>query len=267
MAERVRPWPSIAELREVGQPAHIRSRRNAEHWTAHLFTRSVSVYITRVCVWAGLSANTVTVAMILSGWLAAAALLLPTPLAPVLALALALLQMVLDSVDGEVARWNRSTGPRGVFLDRVAHTTTESFIPIALGARLAMATDPVEWRWAALGGLMATLVLVNKSLNESMRLARAESGLAQPDDSPSARAPRSRTIRRLRRAADFFPVHRLYHSVEQTIVIAVLGALGAVAGFAGDAVALVGLAGALPLVIVGHFTRIVSSAALDPARP
>ncbi len=256
-----RPWPPIDELRRVGQPDHIRNRVGSEHWTADLFGRSISVYLTRMAIWAGLSANTVTVVMILCGWAAAAALLVPGVWGPLLALALAVWQMVLDSIDGEVARWNQKTGPRGIFLDRVAHATTESFIPIALGLRLTL-DHGGDWRWATAGGVVATLVLLNKGLKESVRLARVEAGLSLPRDTPGLGTPQPSLVRRLRAAANYLPLYRMYHSVEQTIVIAVLAVAGALVGFDGLAAAMVVLGGALPFVIVGHLTAILTSASL-----
>jgi phosphatidylglycerophosphate synthase len=254
-----RPWPSIADLREVSQPAHIRDRRNAEHWTAHLFTRSISIYLTRIAVWLGLSANTVTVVMILSGWAAAASLLIPGLAGPLAALFFAVLQMVLDSIDGEVARWNRATSPRGIFLDRFAHTTTESLIPLALGLRLALESDPTDWRWAAAAGGVSMLVLVNKSLNEAARLALVESGLPLDKGVSGARTAQPGLMRKLRRAAEFLPLHRMYHSVEQTLVIALLALVGVVAGFNGPAMAFVLLGLAIPVVVAGHMTAILVS--------
>ena len=37
---------SIAELRAVTQPPEVRGRRNAEHWTASLYLRRFSIYLT-----------------------------------------------------------------------------------------------------------------------------------------------------------------------------------------------------------------------------
>lgn len=257
-----RPWPEITQMRAVCQPPAIRGRRNAEHWTAALFGRSFSIYLTRVAVWAGLSANSVTVIMILCGWAAAAALVIPGLWGPALACGLALLQMTIDSIDGEVARWNRATGPRGIFLDRVAHTTTESAIPVVLGLSVALAATPDDWRWAAVGGVAGTLVLVNKALNDASRLARVEGGLSLSVEAAAERVPQRGLLRRLRRFANYVPVHRMYHSVEQTIVILVLAVVGEIAGFDGTLVALLVLAIALPFVVAGHFAAIVSSSFL-----
>ena len=256
-----RPWPPVEELRRVGQPEHIRTRAGAEHWTAHLFTRSISVYLTRVALWVGLSADAATVLVILCGWAAAAALLVPGVWGPVLALVLALAQMVLDSIDGEIARWNRTTSPRGIFLDRIAHATAESFIPIALGVRLTLESDG-DWRWAFAGGLVATAVLLNKALKDFVRLSRVEAGLGLPRDTPGIGLPRGGVLRRARAMANYVPLYRMYHSVEQTIVIAVLAVLGAVVGFDGPLVALVVLGGVLPFVVLGQLTVILASSSL-----
>ncbi len=257
-----REWPAIEAMRDVCQPPHIRGRKSAEHWTATLFGRSFSIYLTRVAVWLGLSANAVTVLMILCGWAAAAALLIPGIWGPLLACFLAFLQMTLDSIDGEVARWRGTTGPRGIFLDRIAHTTTESAIPLAAGLAVTLSSSPHDWRWAALGGAAATLVLVNKSLRDGMRLARVQAGLELPKDEAGARVISNSLIGKARRAADFVPIHRLYHSVEQTIVILVVAILGAIFGFYGLAVALAFLACALPFVIVGQLVAILASSTL-----
>ena len=256
-----RPWPPIEELRRVGQPEHIRTRAGAEHWTAHLFTRSISVYLTRLAVWSGMSADTATVLVILCGWGAAVALLVPGVWGPLLALALALGQMVLDSIDGEIARWNRTTGPRGVFLDRIAHATAESFIPVALGLRLTLEADG-DYRWAFGGALVATLVLLNKGLKDFVRLSRVEAGLTLPRDTPGIGLPRPGLLRRARRMATFVPLYRMYHSVEQTIVIAVLAVAGALAGFDGARAALVVLGVVLPFVVLGQLTVILASPSL-----
>jgi len=262
-----RPWPSIDEMRAVCQPDAIRGRRNAEHWTAALFGRSFSIYLTRVAVWAGLSANAVTMLMMLCGWAAAASLLIPGLWGAGLACLFALLQMTIDSIDGEVARWRRTTGPRGIFLDRVAHTTTESAIPVLAGLSLTLQATPDDWRWAAIGGVAGTLVLVNKSLNDAWRLSRVQAGLALPKDEAGARTMPRGFIQKARRVADFVPLHRLYHSVEQTILILALVIVGTIAGFNGLAVALLVLAIALPFVIVGHTLAILSSSALRAPTP
>ncbi|WP_430868459.1 CDP-alcohol phosphatidyltransferase family protein [Demequina aurantiaca] len=263
MSDAPRPeHPSIDQIREVCQPDSIRNRTNAEHWTADLFTRSISPYLTRAFVRAGISANGVTVVMILCGWAAAAAFFIPGIAGPIIAAFLAVLQMLLDSSDGEVARWNRKMGPRGIFLDRIAHTTTESLIPIAIGLRLTLESDDGNWAWAFVGAVLGALVLVNKSLKESSRMALVESGLSLPKKTDARPALRAGWIATARRAANFVPIHRAYHSVEQTLVVLAFAIVGLIAGFNGVAVALIVLAIAAPIVIAGHLLAILSSSLL-----
>ncbi len=112
-------------------------RANAEHWTASLYLRDLSPYLTWLLLKTSISANGVTGLMILVGWSTAAALLIPGVGGAALALVLGQLQMLVDCCDGEVARWRNSRSPAGVFLDKVGHYTTEALIPIVLGIRAA----------------------------------------------------------------------------------------------------------------------------------
>ena len=95
---------SIAQLREVTQPPEVRLRANAEHWTASLYLRDLSPYLTWMLLRTSISANGVTGLMILTGWATAAALLIPGIGGAALALVLGQLQMLVDCCDGEVAR-------------------------------------------------------------------------------------------------------------------------------------------------------------------
>ena len=154
-AEPVTTRPSsIAELRAVTQPPEVRGRRNAEHWTASLYLRNLSPYLTWMLLKTRISANGVTGLMILVGWSTAAALLIPGIWGALLAVVLGQLQMLVDCCDGEVARWRRTSSPAGVFLDKVGHYSTEALIPLALGIRAAAypLEFPADFLWTTLGG-------------------------------------------------------------------------------------------------------------------
>ena len=257
-------WPTVAELRPVCQPPAITSRASSEHWFARVVGRRVSIHITRVCVGLGLSANTVTGVMILLGWAAAAALLIPGLLGPALACALALTQIVVDSADGEVARWRGTAGPIGGFLDRVAHATTEAAFPVALGLSVSLHGADGDWRAATLGAWVGVLVLLNKSLNDFVRIARGAGALDDDRRRPEIAAPRPALLRSGHRVARYVPIHRIYHSVEQSIVIVACAVAGAIAGFNGNALALLVLAIPMPFVLVGHAVAILTSRRLEP---
>lgn len=261
-------WPTIELLRQVTQPPAIRGRRSAEHWTGDLYMRAISPYLTRLLVRAGLSANAVTALMIVSGAASGFALLIPGLWGALLAVILTQLQMLWDASDGEVARWRGTSSPLGVFLDRVGHYLTESLIPIGLGVRAAGGLDDLSdgYGWTTLGALLAVVIVLNKSLNDMVHVARAHAGLAKVADDESTTAPRARGLARLRRLARFVPFHRLYHSIELSLLLLAAAVVDAIVGdLAGTRILLVVLVPAALLAVLGHFVAIVTSSRLRAA--
>lgn len=258
--------PTIAELREVCQPPAVRGRRNSEHWVADVYLRRISPYLTRQLLRTPITPNGVTWIMIGTGVGAALALLIPGIPGALLAVILGQLQMLWDCCDGEVARWRRMSSPKGVFLDRVGHYTTEGLIPIALGLRAAGFPD-ADWMtqpWPFLGALLAVIVLYNKALNDMVHVSRAYNGLPRLEDRAEVGVPRASGLRRLRSLARFVPFHRAYHSVELTLlalVAAIIGALGA--GLVATQVLLVALLVFGVITILGHLASILSSSRLS----
>ena len=253
---------TIAELRAVTQPPEVRHRANAEHWTASLYLRDLSPYLTWLLLKTSISANGVTGLMILVGWSTAAALLVPGIAGAALALVLGQLQMLVDCCDGEVARWRNTSSPAGVFLDKVGHYTTEALIPIALGIRAAGYPFgvPEDFVWTTLGFALALVIVLNKALNDMVHVARANAGLAKLADRKGEAEPSQRVIARLRRAARFVPFHRLYHSVELTMLAFVTAIIGLIVGspFA-DRVLVSALLAFAVLALLGHFVAIMAS--------
>ena len=253
---------SIAELRAVAQPPEVRLRANAEHWTASLYLRDLSPYLTWMLLKTRISANGVTALMILAGWSTAAALLIPGVWGALLALVLGQLQMLLDCCDGEVARWRKTSSPSGVFLDKVGHYSTEALIPIALGIRAAgyPFEAPADFLWTTLGVLLALIIVLNKALNDMVHVARANAGLTKLADTHGEKTPTSSVLVRLRRLARFVPFHRLYHSVELTMLIFAAALVGAFAGQPGvDRAVLIALVPLAFLALIGHFVAIMAS--------
>lgn len=254
---------SIAELKRVAQPPEVRSRANAEHWTASLYLRILSPYLTWVFLKTSITANGVTGFMILTGWATAFSLLIPGITGPALALVLGQLQMLIDCCDGEVARWRGTSSPAGVFLDKVGHYTTEALIPVLLGIRAAgfPFQTPADFLWTTLGLALALIIVLNKALNDMVHVARANAGLARLEDKRGGAAvPSRRLLARLRGVARFVPFHRLYHSVELTMVVFAVSLLGlAIGQVSADRIALVVLAPLSLLALVGHFVAIMSS--------
>jgi phosphatidylglycerophosphate synthase len=255
--------PTIAELRAVTQPTSVTGRRNSEHWTGDLYQRRLSPYLTRVLLGTAITANGVTVLMIVTGAAAGAALLLPGLAGAVLAALLGQLQMLWDCCDGEVARWRRTFSPAGFFLDKLGHTVAETAIPLALGVRADGGFGSLGG-WTTLGALLAVLVLVNKSLNDAVHVARAKNGLPGLEDRADEVAPQVSSLRRLRSMARFVPFHRAFHSIELTLLALLAAIVDAVAGSGLDAtrVLVAVLVPAAAVTVVGHLAAILTSSRL-----
>ena len=253
---------SIAQLREVTQPPEVRLRANAEHWTASLYLRDLSPYLTWLLLKTSISANGVTGLMILIGWSTAAVLVIPGLGGAALALVLGQLQMLVDCCDGEVARWRNAQSPAGVFLDKVGHYTTEALIPIALGIRAAgwPLELPADFAWTTAGFAFALVIVLNKALNDMVHVARANAGLDKLSDRKGEAESNQRMIARLRRLARFVPFHRLYHSVELTLLILAAAVIGLfLPPLVADRVLLLALLPLSVLALIGHFVAIMAS--------
>lgn len=252
----------LAEQRRVTQPDAVRSRRNAEHWTASLYLRDLSPFLTWLLLRTRISANGVTGIMILTGWTVAGALLLPGIVGALLGLVLGQLQMLVDCSDGEVARWRGVSSPVGPFLDAVGHYSTEALIALALGIRAigSAAGGEGAYRWMFYGALLALVIVLNKALNDMVRVARANAGAPKLNYSEAESAPRPGLLSAARRLARFVPFHRLFHSVELTMVTLAMALLGLVIGEELAARAtVIGLLALGLVTLVGHFVAIMTS--------
>lgn len=263
---QVRPArPTIAELRAVCQPPAIRGRKNSEHWVADVYQRRISVYLTRVLIRTSITANQVTWLMVATGASVAFALLIPGLPGAVLAALLGQLQMLWDCCDGEVARWRQTSSPKGVYIDRVGHYTAEGLIPIALGMRAAGFPDDgwLATPWPFLGALLGVLVLYNKSLNDSVHVARAYNNMPRLQDDASVGVPKASGVRRLRSLARFVPFHRAYHSVELSLLALVAAIIDVPLGdLAATRILVAGLLVFGVITVIGHLVTILSSSKL-----
>lgn len=267
--------PTLSELRARAQPIEVRSRKNAEHWTAQLYLRHISIYFTMLLVRTRISANGVTGLMILAGWCIAISLLIPGIWGALLAVFFSQVQMYIDCCDGEVARWLGTSGAKGVFLDKVGHYTTEGLVAVALGVRAVgewknLESDPgSSYPYLLAGTGLACFVLLNKALNDMVHVSRAFNGLDKLPDSKEATALNPGTVARLKRIARFVPFHRIYHSVElsllallSSVVTAVVVPLGESALF-GERWLMVVLTPLCLLSVAGHFLSIMASRRLS----
>jgi phosphatidylglycerophosphate synthase len=250
-------------MRPVTQPDAVTGRAGAEHWTARLYLRRISPYLTRLLIPTGITPNGVTWLMIVAGGAAGVVLLIPGLPGAVLAALLTQLQMLLDCSDGELARWRSCFSPAGIFLDKLGHYVAETLIPLGLGVRADGGLGSVGG-WTTLGALLALLVLFNKSLNEMVHASRARAGLEPLEDRTAVGVPRRAGIARLRSMARFLPFHRAYHSIELTLLVLVAALADAVLGrgLGTTRLLVAALLAAVMVTILGHVVAIMTSSKL-----
>jgi phosphatidylglycerophosphate synthase len=247
--------PTIAQIREISQPVSVTGRSTSEHWIADLYLRRLSPYLTRIFLRTSISANGVTWLMIVTGASIGPALLIQGWVGIALAFFLSQLQMLIDCCDGEVARWRNTKSPMGIFLDKLGHYLAECLLPLCLGLRLAgWPTEPITSSiYPYFGALLAILVIINKGLNDAVHVARAFSGLNKIQDRKGINLPVKGLLRSARKAFNYLPAQRMFHSVEFTIYVAIFGSF--------DQSLTVAL-GIAVFVTLGHITAIVTSSKL-----
>jgi len=200
-----------------------------------------------------------------TGILAGIALVVPGLTGAILGALLIQIYLLLDCVDGEVARWRRQTSLTGVYLDRVGHYMSEAALLTGLGLR---ATDLLHregshsaWQWAFLGTLAALGAILIKSETDLVDVARARSGMTAVLDEASV--PRSSAVAKARRAAALLKFHRLVGAVEASLFILAAGIADQVhGGLFFTRLAVVVLAAIAMLQTVLHLLSIVLSSRL-----
>jgi phosphatidylglycerophosphate synthase len=243
--------PTVAELREATQPASIFERDSGEHWAGRLYIRRASPYLTRELLRTRITPNGVTWLMLLSGLAAAGVLCLPGLLPAVAAFLLIQLQILLDCSDGELARWRNVRSTTGIYLDRIAHWTTETALPIALGIR---AEEPT------LGLVVAVLVLLIKGESALVTVARADAGLPPAADTKAVAAPRAGLLRRARRLLGRLPFYRAFVAMELMLLALAAAVVDtATDSLDGSRVLLIALIPVAALTVIGHLVAILAS--------
>ncbi|WP_345043021.1 CDP-alcohol phosphatidyltransferase family protein [Streptomyces sannanensis] len=224
------PRPSVAELRPVVHPAGVKDRRSGEHWGGRLYMREISLRVTRHLVNTKVTPNQLTYLMTLAGVLAAPALLVPGVWGAVLGVVMVQLYLLLDCVDGEVARWKQQFSLSGVYLDRVGAYLCDAAVLVGFGLRAAdlWGSGRIDWLWAFLGTLAAVGAMLIKAETDLVGVARHQGGLPPVKD--AAAEPRSSGMALARRAAAALKFHRLVLGIEASLLILVLAVLDAVRG-------------------------------------
>lgn len=244
-------------------PAGVKDRVSGEHWGGRLYMREISLRITRLLVTTKVTPNQLTYLMTLSGVLAAPALLVPGVWGAVLGVVAVQGYLLLDCVDGEVARWKRQFSLSGVYLDRVGAYLCDAAVLVGFGLRAAdlWGGGRIDWLWAFLGTLAALGAILIKAETDLVGVARHQGGLPVVKD--AAATPRSSGVALARRAAAALKFHRLVLGIEASLLILVLAIVDQIRGdlyFSRLGVAV--LAGIALLQTLLHLVSILASSRL-----
>jgi phosphatidylglycerophosphate synthase len=229
-----RTTATVADVRRHGQPPGLKDRRNEEHWAGRLYMRDLSPYFSWVALRMGFSPNQLTYMMMGCGVLAGLVISLPVSGGGALWTAIAgalliQLYLLLDCVDGEVARYLKQTSVAGVFLDRIGHYLSEVSLLIGLG--LAAQGGWTTGGYVELGLLAALGAALIKAETDNVVVARAKSGLAaDPSGGDRALRPRSTRIALARQAASMLRLHRIIGAVELSLLIVAAALLDVLIG-------------------------------------
>lgn len=225
--------------------------------------REISLRCDRYLVNTRITPNQLTYLMTVAGALAAPALLVPGIPGAVLGVIMVQLYLLLDCVDGEIARWRKQYSMAGVYLDRVAAYLCDAAVLVGFGLRAAdlWGSGRIDWLWAFLGTLAALGAILIKAETDLVGVARHQQGLAPVKESASE--PRSSGMALARKAAAALKFHRLVLGIEASLLILVLAIVDQVRGdlfFSRIGVAV--LAGIALLQTVLHLVSILASSRL-----
>jgi phosphatidylglycerophosphate synthase len=239
----------------------VLGRRNAEHWVALLYTRRVSLHLTRWLAGTGVRANTITYLMVVVGLGASALLVIPGVPGAVAAAVGIQVYLLLDCSDGELARWQRSTSARGVYLDRLGHYLVEATFFFFLGWRVG---GSLTSGWTTLGVATALLAVLAKVETD---LVAATVGPANTRVDERTVTPRSPWVRRLRSLTHPLKVHRATGAVEASLLVVVAAVLAATVWAAAEEALLLFFLAVAAALVAGHGLSILASNRLnvDPA--
>jgi len=123
---------SIKELRKICQENRYESEGGMP-WFERNFYRRFSIYFTKLFLKIGISANQATLLSLISTLFGGLFLIFANNTLYLLICALfIILSLILDRVDGEIARYNKSASKFGRFFDFMVGSSAQSYITICM---------------------------------------------------------------------------------------------------------------------------------------
>jgi hypothetical protein len=146
----------LAELRRRCQKAGYRTSGN---WMARHVSRPLALYVTWLVAPWGVSAHAMTVAALAVAVAAAGAFAVGSIAAWLIGAALLQTWYLLDHVDGQLARYHRTSSLDGVQLDYLMHHLVNLLVPWGVGYGCVRATGTEGWLLLGLGWSVGLLLL------------------------------------------------------------------------------------------------------------
>ena len=169
--------PPISELRQICQSCKF--ARDKRWW--RILWRKISIYITWVLLHTRITANQISAITILLAILSTIMLAFTSPLIALCGPLIYVIYVLLDKVDGEIARYSKRFSIVGVYLDELGHNLSEAGMFVGLGLHLVWqnAQDSIYiLATAMIGALCMIMIRSNKSVGF---LLFAQNILAQPE--------------------------------------------------------------------------------------
>ena len=133
----------------------------------------------------------------------------------------------------------------------------ECGIAVALGVR-ATGELRISGIWISAGLLLGLLLALNKVENDLVHVARHYAGMPQMRDADEVRAPRGGLLRGARRLAGLVPLHKVFHSVELSILVLIAAIIDLFVDGAATKVLLAALVVVAGVTLIGHLAVLAS---------
>lgn len=158
---------SIKELRRICQKPVIKLNT----FYPRMVSRRISIYITKLFLYTNVSANNVTLLMILVGIIASIFFGFDQYIYSLLGALFLQFWFILDHVDGEIARYRKQSSIKGVFMDLLNHHIIHPLIFIFIG--IGLYKNLGDFRIL----IMGTFIIFSLLLQDLINLDKKEASL------------------------------------------------------------------------------------------
>ncbi len=124
----MRKVPSISELKAICLPPEVLARGS---WCTPV-VRPISLYLTKGFLYTPITANQVTILMLAAGVAAGTLFVFGGRWCSIAGALSFMCSLLLDNVDGEVARYRKSSSLLGMYLDRLTHNIVYPYMFVGL---------------------------------------------------------------------------------------------------------------------------------------